>query len=94
MPTIRIPGPLRGLTGGVAEVEVSAATVREALAQLERTHPGVAARLFDARGEVRPFLRIFVEPEDIAALAGLDTALTDRDVIAIVPAVAGGRDAG
>ena len=90
MPTVRIPAVLRGFTGGADEVVLAATTVRAALAELDRKHPGIAARLFD-RGEVRPFIRIFVGADDIGALAGLDSALADRDEVSIIPAIAGGR---
>ena len=93
MPLIRIPSALRTLTAGAAEVVVPAATVREALAELERRHPGIAAKLFDNRGAVKPFIRIYVGPDDIGSLTGLDTSLSDRDEVAIIPAIAGGRDA-
>ena len=90
MPTIRIPGALRALTGGAADIEVPAGTVRDALAELDRRHPGIAARVLDASGSVKPFIRIYVGPEDIGALSGLDTAVAERDEIAIIPAIAGG----
>jgi molybdopterin converting factor small subunit len=90
MATIRIPGALRALTGGAADVEVAAPTVRDALVELDRKHPGIAARLLDSTGAVKPFIRIYVGPEDIGALAGLDTRIADRDEIAIIPAIAGG----
>jgi sulfur-carrier protein len=91
MPTIRIPGALRTLTGGNADIEVSAATVREALAELDKRHPGIGAKLLDATGVVKPFIRIYVRAEDIGGLSGLDTAVTERDEIDIIPAIAGGR---
>ena len=90
MPTIRIPSALRTLTGGASDIEVSAATVRDALVELDRKHPGVAARVLDAASSVKPFIRIFVGAEDIGALSGLDTAVAERDEIAIIPAIAGG----
>ena len=93
MITVRVPGPLRMLTGGAAEVELHAATVRDALAELDRRHPGVAARVLDAAGAVRPFVRLFVGSADIGDLAGLDTELADHDELAIVPAIAGGSHA-
>jgi len=93
MPTIRVPSALRTFTAGNADVEVTATTVREALAELERLHPGIAARVLDAGGIVKPFIRIFVGADDIGGLAGLDTPLAPRDEVAIVPAIAGGRDA-
>ncbi len=91
MPSIRVPSPLRSFTGGVADIELTAATVRDALAELERRHPGIAAKILDG-GTVKPFIKIFVGAEDIAALAGLDTKLAERDEVAIIPAIAGGAD--
>jgi molybdopterin synthase sulfur carrier subunit len=90
MPMIRVPGALRALTAGAADVAVDGATVRAALADLERRHPGIAARLFDHAGAVKPFIKIFVGSDDIGGLAGLDTDVGARDEIAIVPAIAGG----
>jgi sulfur-carrier protein len=89
MPSIRVPSALRNFTGGAADVEVAATTVRDAIAELDRQHPGIAARLLD-NGSVKPFIRIFVGTEDIGGLSGLETSLNDRDEIAIVPAIAGG----
>ena len=91
MPSIRIPSALRALTGGASDVEVAATTVGDALAALDRRHPGIAAKLL-ANGVVKPFIRIFVGPDDIGGLSGLDTKLTERDEVAIVPAIAGGRE--
>ena len=93
MPTIRVPSALRTLTGGASDVEVTAATVRAALAELDRRHPGIAAKLLDAASNVKPHIRIYVGADDIGALSGLDTQVGDRDEIAIIPALAGGRDA-
>jgi molybdopterin converting factor small subunit len=91
MPSIRVPSALRSFTGGASDIEVAAKTVRDALAELERRHPGIAAKLLD-NGAVKPFIRIFVGPDDIGGLSGLETALTERDEVAIVPAIAGGRE--
>lgn len=93
MPSIRVPSALRSFTGGHADVATTAKTVREALAELDRKHPGIAARVLDARGDVKPFIRIFVGSDDIGGLAGLDTPIGERDEIAIVPAIAGGAGA-
>jgi molybdopterin converting factor small subunit len=92
MPSIRIPSALRNLTAGAADIEVAATTVRDALTELDRRHPGIAAKLLD-NGVVKPFIRIFVGPDDIGGLSGLETRLGERDEVAIVPAIAGGRDA-
>ncbi|HEY5948096.1 MAG TPA: MoaD/ThiS family protein [Kofleriaceae bacterium] len=93
MPTIRIPGALRTLTAGNADVQVSAATVRDALVELDKRHPGIAAKVLDGAGGVKPFIRIYVRAEDIGELSGLDTQVGERDEIDIIPAIAGGRDA-
>ena len=92
MPSIRVPTALRSLTGGASDIEVTAATVRDAIAELDRRHLGFVVKLFD-KGAVKPFIRIFVGPDDIGGLSGLETKLSERDEVAIVPAIAGGRDA-
>jgi molybdopterin synthase sulfur carrier subunit len=89
MPTIRIPGALRSLTGNSADVAVDAATVRAALSALDGKHPGIGAKLLDG-DRVKPFIRIYVGPEDIGALSGLDTPVAATDEISIIPAIAGG----
>ena len=91
MPTIRVPAALRTFTRGSSEIELRAATVREALLELERRHPGIHARIFD-RDVGKPFIRIFVGAEDSAELGGLDAPVGERDEISIVPAIAGGAD--
>lgn len=93
MPSIRVPSALRGFTDGRADVTTTATTVRDAIADLDHRFPGIAARLLDGGGAVKPFIRIFVGADDIGALAGLDTPLGDRDEVAIVPAIAGGAGA-
>jgi len=90
MPSIRVPSALRSFTGGNADVETAAKTVRDALADLDRRHPGIAARVLDGSGAVKPFIRIFVGADDIGELSGLDTPLGERDEVSIVPAIAGG----
>jgi molybdopterin converting factor small subunit len=90
MPTIRIPTALRSLTGGAADIAVSATTVRDALAELDRRHPGIAARVLDPPSAVKPFIRIYVGADDIGALSGLDSSVGEHDEITIIPAIAGG----
>lgn len=92
MPSIRVPTALRSLTGGASDIEVTATTVRDAISELDRRHPGIAAKLLD-KGAVKPFIKIFVGSDDIGGLLGLETKLSERDEVAIVPAIAGGRDA-
>lgn len=90
MPTIRIPSALRRFTGGASDVEVAATTVRDSLAELDRRYPGILAKILD-HGNMKPFIRIFVGPDDVSGLSGLETKLAERDEVAIVPAIAGGR---
>ena len=87
---IRIPTPLRTYTRGADEVRVECSTVREALESLGRKHEGILARVLDAGGELRPFVKLFVGPDEVQALDGLSTKLADGAVLSIVPAVAGG----
>jgi molybdopterin converting factor small subunit len=86
---VRIPTPLRTLTGGADEVTARGATVREVIDDLEGKHPGLRERLLDEKG-VRRFVNIYVGEEDIRFLEGLKTALKSGDQISIVPAIAGG----
>lgn len=88
--TVRIPTPLRTLSGGAAEVTVDGATVGDVLKQLDTDHPGFGERLFDEEGRLRRFVNVFVADEDVRYLEGLDTPVIDGQVVSIVPAVAGG----
>ena len=87
--TVRIPTPLRTLTGGADEVKASGATVALVIEDLEARHPGVKDRLLDEKG-VRRFINVFVGDEDIRFLEGLKTELKGGEVVSIVPAIAGG----
>ncbi len=89
--TIRIPAPLRPLTGGASEVDVEAATVGDALRRLGERHQDIVERILDDEGAPRPFVNIFLGDRNIRALGGLDAPLPSDSVISIVPAVAGGR---
>ena len=87
---IRIPMPLRSFTGGADEVPVDAATVGEALSALGAAHDGVLSRVLARKGELRPFVNVFVGERNVRTLAGLATPLGEGDVVSIIPAVAGG----
>jgi sulfur-carrier protein len=89
--TVRVPGPLRRLTNGSAEVSVEGGTVGEALASLDTNYPGFRDRLYDESGSLRQFINIYVNDSDIRFGKGLETPLAERDELSIVPAVAGGR---
>ena len=90
MPSIRVPSALRTFTGGASDVEISASTVRDAITELDKKHPGIAAKVLLQDGTVKPFIRIYVGPDDIGDLGGLDAKVTERDEISIIPAIAGG----
>jgi len=87
---VRIPAPLRKLTGGQSEVAVQGANVTALVDALEAAHPGLKERLCDAAGQIRPFVNVYVNDEDIRFLKGPDTPLKDGDAVSIVPAIAGG----
>jgi molybdopterin synthase sulfur carrier subunit len=91
MPTVRIPTPLRQVTKGNAEVKATGDTVDDIVSDLERQFPGLKERLVDETGELRRFINIYVNEEDIRFLQGQKTALKETDVVSIVPAIAGGR---
>lgn len=88
---VRIPTPLRPLTKGQGEVETKGSSIEEMIASLDQAHPGLKGRLCDEKGELRRFVNIYVNEEDIRFLKGKDTVLKDGDEVSIVPAIAGGR---
>jgi sulfur-carrier protein len=88
--TVRIPTQLRTLTGGAGEVALDGGTVGEVLRALESAHPGIGERLFDAGGQLRRFINVFVADEDVRFLEGLDTTVAPGQTVSVVPAVAGG----
>ncbi len=90
MATVRIPSPLRKLTGDQRVVQASGATLVELVEDLERQFPGIRARLMDGDGNVLSFVNIFVDDEDVRFLQGLRTVLRADAQVAIIPAMAGG----
>jgi molybdopterin synthase sulfur carrier subunit len=86
---VRIPAPLRTLTGGKDEVTAAGGTVGELIEDLDKKHPGLRDRLLDDKG-VRRFVNIYVGEEDVRFLDGLKTELHAGDKVSIVPAIAGG----
>lgn len=87
---VRIPTPLRPLTKGQGEVEAKAASIADMIGSLDAAYPGLKDRLCDDKGELRRFVNIYVNEEDIRFLNGKDTSLKDGDEVSIVPAIAGG----
>ena len=86
---VQIPTPMRQHTGGKAEVESSGASVQAVLDDLGRQFPGLTERLFD-KGQLKRFVNVYLNDEDIRYLDNLATAVKDGDELAIIPAVAGG----
>ena len=87
---VRIPTPLRRLTGGQGEVTVDGRSVQELLDALERRFPGMRERLYDETGQLRRFVNIYINDEDIRFAQGVDTPVKAGDEVSIVPAIAGG----
>ena len=87
---IRIPGPLRRVTNGEQQVEVDASTVQESIDALDSQFPGIKERLCDEAGDIRYFVNIYLNGEDVRFLQGVNTGTNAGDELSIVPAVAGG----
>jgi len=87
---VRVPSPLRQLTGGAPEVEVEGGTVADALQDLEKRYPGFRPRIFEPTGGLRHFVNVYRNDDDIRTSGGLETVLAAGDQLSIVPAVAGG----
>jgi molybdopterin synthase sulfur carrier subunit len=88
MATIRIPVPLRKLVGGSEEIKSFGKTLDECLILLCLSYPDIQGRLYDENGEIRRFINIFVNDEDMRFLE--NDSIKEEDVISIVPAIAGG----
>jgi molybdopterin synthase sulfur carrier subunit len=90
MAKFRIPTPLRKLTNDAEIVSWEAGSLREAIDGLEGQYPGIKDRLCDEQGEIRRFVNIYVNGEDVRFLDNINTKLAANDDVSIVPAVAGG----
>lgn len=92
MPTIKIPSPLRSYTNGQAEVAVKGITVAGAMEDFISTYPALQPHLFNNKGELRPFVNLFLNSQDVRHLQGLETPLAEDDRLMIVPSIAGGLE--
>ncbi len=90
---VRIPAPLRKLTKEQPVVDVQGKTVDEVLADLEKNYPGIKERICDENGQIRRFINVFVNGEDIRFKEGAKTAIAEGAEISIIPAIAGGSPA-
>jgi len=87
---VRIPTPLRKLTGENEVVTAEGGTIGAILSSLDSTYPGLIERICDEQGAVRRFVNVFLNDEDIRFLQEKETPVKDGDEISIVPAIAGG----
>ena len=92
MPNVKvlIPTPLRKLTDDEETVQAEADSIATLMQALDAKHPGIGGRLLDDQGNLRRFVNLYVNGEDVRFLQGKDTALKEGDEVSIVPAIAGG----
>jgi molybdopterin converting factor small subunit len=88
--TLNIPTALRGFTDRQPQVELEGATVAEALKSLIAKYPDLAPHLYDEAGALRSFVNVFVGPDNVKALNGLDTEIKPGQAVTLVPSIAGG----
>ncbi len=91
MTTLRIPTPLRPYADGVSEIQIKSDSVGRALEELTSKFPSLHKHLFSEDGELRAFVNLFLNDEDIRFLQGAETPLKDGDMLMILPSIAGGK---
>ena len=91
MATVLIPTPLRRLTGGQSKLELEGSDVTALIQSLNTQFPGVSEKVLDESGEVKRFINVFVNDEEIRTLQGMATPIQQSDRVSIVPAMAGGN---
>ena len=91
MTTVYIPTPLRRLTAGQSKVQIEAQDIAGLIQQLDADYPGFAERVLDGQGNVKRFIQIFRNEDEIRTLQGIETSVSEGDRISIVPAMAGGH---
>lgn len=90
MTILRVPKPLRPYTGGKSEVELQGTTVEEAMSHFIELYPALQPHLYNGSGELRTFVNLFVNDENIKDLQGLQTTLKETDRLMLIPSIAGG----
>ncbi|WP_350278719.1 ubiquitin-like small modifier protein 1 [Kribbella sp. HUAS MG21] len=88
--SVRVPTILRPYTQGASEVSAEGGTLTEVLDSLDASYPGIKARVLDESGELRRFVNVYVDDDDVRFAEGLQTTIKDGGQISIIPAVAGG----
>lgn len=92
MPNLRIPTPLRTYADGQTEVVVQGKTVGDAMNDLTNQYPALRPHLFNGDGQLRPFVNLFLNEDNVRDLQGEETALKEDDRLILIPSIAGGRD--
>ncbi len=92
MATVLVPTPLRRLTGGQSKIDVEGNDVGALLTAVNSQFPGIAEKVLDENGEVKRFINVFVNDDEIRTLSGLSTPVKTSDRVSIVPAMAGGQE--
>ncbi len=87
---VRIPTPLRKLTHNQEVVQIEGTTIRDLINNLEQSYPGLKERICDEQNNIRRFVNVFVNDEDIRFLQDSETTVKPGDEVSIVPAIAGG----
>jgi molybdopterin converting factor small subunit len=90
MALVKIPPVLRPTVGGEKEVQAGGSTVGEVLQSLAEAHPGTQSQLFGADGALNRYVNVYLNDEDVRVLEGLETGVSERDTLVILPAMAGG----
>jgi sulfur-carrier protein len=88
--SVRVPTILRPYTQGASEVSVEGSTLSEVLESLDTSYPGIKSRVLDESGELRRFVNVYVDNDDVRFAEGLQTSIKDGGQVSIIPAVAGG----
>lgn len=91
MATVLVPTPLRRLTGGQAKLTVEGSDISVLIQSINQQYPGIADKILDEEGNVKRFINIFVNDDEIRTLQGIATPIQANDRVSIVPAMAGGQ---
>jgi molybdopterin synthase sulfur carrier subunit len=92
MATVFVPTPLRRLTGGQSKLTLAGETVGQLLQAVDVQYPGITDKVLDTDGNVKRFINIFLNDDEIRTLQGLETPVGENDKVSIVPAMAGGQE--
>lgn len=89
--TVRLPGALRDATGGATKLTAAGGTLREVIADIDRRHPGFAARVLDDDGALRSYVNVYIGEDDARTRGGSAATIPDGSEVMVIPAMAGGR---